>query len=56
MNIGKTLFAQLMDCLPWTSFARYGQRYGGDCRDRTLPCAGQRIPREVQSGQMQRTT
>ena len=41
MNIGKTLFAQLMDFLPWTTFARYVQRYGGDCRVRTLPCAEQ---------------
>jgi hypothetical protein len=41
MNTGKTLFAQLMDFLPWTTFARYVQRYGGDCRVRTLPCAEQ---------------
>ena len=41
MNIGKTLFAQLMDFLPWTTFARYVQRYGGDCRVRTLSCAEQ---------------
>ena len=41
MNIGKTLFAQLMDFLPWTTFARYVQRYGGDSGVRTLPCAEQ---------------
>lgn len=41
MNTGKTLFAQLMDFLPWTTFARYVQRYGGDCGVRTLPCAEQ---------------
>jgi Domain of unknown function (DUF4372)/Transposase DDE domain len=41
MNIGKTLFAQLMDFLPWTTFARYVQRYGGDRGVRTLPCAEQ---------------
>ncbi len=41
MNTGKTLFAQLMDFLPWTTFARYVQRYGGDSRVRTLPCAEQ---------------
>jgi len=29
MNTGKTLFAQLMDFLPWTTFARYVARYGG---------------------------
>jgi len=41
MNTGKTLFAQLMDFLPWTTFARYVQRYGGDRGVRTLPCAEQ---------------
>jgi hypothetical protein len=41
MNSGKTLFAQLMDFLPWTTFARYVQRYGGDRGVRTLPCAEQ---------------
>ncbi len=30
MYTGKTLFAQLMDFLPWTSFARIVERYGGD--------------------------
>ena len=30
MNIGKTLFAQLMDFLPWSTFARIVARYGGD--------------------------
>jgi len=38
---GKTLFAQLMDFLPWTTFARIVDRYGGDRRVRTLPCAEQ---------------
>ena len=41
MNLGKTLFAQLMDFLPWTTFARYVQRYDGDRRVRTLTCAEQ---------------
>jgi hypothetical protein len=41
MNIGKTLFAQLMDLLPWTTFARYVARYGGDKGVRTLTCAEQ---------------
>lgn len=41
MNIGKTLFAQLMDLLPWTTFARYVVRYGGDKGVRTLTCAEQ---------------
>ena len=39
MNVGKTLFAQLMDFLPWSSFARIVARYGGDERVRTLSCA-----------------
>jgi len=30
LNAGKLLFAQLMDFLPWTSFARSVTRYGGD--------------------------
>jgi hypothetical protein len=38
MNSGKTLFAQIMDLLPWTTFARYVQRYGGDRGVRTLAC------------------
>ncbi len=41
MNVGKTLFAQLMDFLPWTTFARYVARYGGDKGVRTLSCAEQ---------------
>ena len=41
MNVGKTLFAQIMDFLPWTTFTRYVQRYGGDRGVRTLPCAEQ---------------
>lgn len=38
MYVGQTLFAQLMDCLPWTTFSRIVARYGGDYRIRTLPC------------------
>jgi hypothetical protein len=30
MNIGKTLFAQLTDFLPWTTFTRIVDRHGGD--------------------------
>ena len=30
MNIGKTLFAQLMDFLPWKYFGRIVARYHGD--------------------------
>ena len=39
MNTGKTLFAQLMDCLPWTTFARIVDRYDGNRRVRTFSCA-----------------
>jgi len=41
MNTGKTLFAQLMDFLPWSTFNRYVARYGGDKGVRTLTCAEQ---------------
>ena len=41
MNTGKTLFAQIMDFLPWTTFARHVQRYRGDLGVRTLPCTEQ---------------
>lgn len=41
MYVGKTLFAQLMDFLPWTTFTRIVARYGGNRRVRTLPCAEQ---------------
>ena len=39
MYTGKTLFAQLMDYLPWTTFTRIVDRYDGNHRIRTLPCA-----------------
>ena len=41
MNQGKTLFAQLMEFVPWTSFARIVARYGGDSRVRSLSCTEQ---------------
>src|SRR4030065_1821877 len=41
MNLGKTLFAQLMQFVPWTSFARIVARYGGDTRVRSLSCTEQ---------------
>lgn len=37
MNSGKTLFAQLMEFVPWTSFGRIVARYSGDARLSTLP-------------------
>ena len=39
MHTGKTLFAQLMDFLPWTTFARIVERYGGDRYVKSLRCA-----------------
>ena len=41
MNTGKTLFAQLMDFLPWSTFSRIVSRYDGDRAVRTLSCAAQ---------------
>ena len=41
MYVGKTLFAQIMDFVPWTSFRRIVTRYGGDRRVRALNCAEQ---------------
>ena len=38
MNIGKTLFAQIMDFIPWTSFTRIVNRYGGDARSSSFAC------------------
>lgn len=39
MYIGKTLFAQIMDFLPWSTFSRIVSRYGGNHRVRTLTCS-----------------
>jgi Domain of unknown function (DUF4372)/Transposase DDE domain len=41
MNTGKTLFAQIMDFLPWTTFTRLVNRYGGDRYAKSLTCAEQ---------------
>src|SRR5580693_8621338 len=41
VNTGKTLFAQLMEFLPWKTFGRIVARYGGDDRVRTLNCGEQ---------------
>ena len=41
MNKGKTLFAQLMEFVPWTSFTRIVQRHGGNARVRKFTCAEQ---------------
>ena len=41
MNFGKTLFAQLMEFVPWTSFARIVAWRGGDSGVRNLSCTEQ---------------
>ena len=41
MYLGKTLFAQVMDFLPWKTFHRIVDRYNGNHRIRTLSCADQ---------------
>ena len=41
MNIGKTLFAQLMDFLPWKTFHRIVDRYDGDRYVKSMTCADQ---------------
>jgi hypothetical protein len=38
MNIGSTLYSQLLAQLPWTTFDRIVERYGGDHKVRTLSC------------------
>ncbi len=38
MYTGRTLFSQVMDFVPWTSFDRIVVKYGGDVRVRTLRC------------------
>ena len=39
MNIGKTLFAQVMEHMPWKNFGRIINRYRGDAGVRILSCA-----------------
>ena len=41
MNTGRTLFAQLMDFLPWSSFDRIVARYDGNRAVRQVSCAAQ---------------
>ena len=41
MNTGKTLFAQVMEFIPWTSFTRIVQHYNADSGVRRLNCAEQ---------------
>lgn len=39
MNIGKTLFSQVMEFIPWKTFTRIIERYEGDKGIRLLNCA-----------------
>jgi hypothetical protein len=39
MNVGKTLFAQVMEYIPWKTFGRVINRYRGDAGVRMLGCA-----------------
>ena len=39
MNVGKTLFAQVMEFVPWKTFGRIVERQQGDAGVRTLGCA-----------------
>jgi len=39
MNVGKTLFAQVMEFVPWKTFGRIIERHKGDAGVRTLDCA-----------------
>ena len=41
MNSGKTMFAQIMEFVPWTSFTRIVARHGGDSGVRRLSCTEQ---------------
>ncbi len=46
MNVGKTLFAQIMEFVPWTSFGRIVYRYSGnaDVQSRASHLAGPTPP------------
>jgi hypothetical protein len=41
MNSGKTMFAQIMEFVPWTSFTRIVARHDGDSGVRRLSCTEQ---------------
>ena len=41
MNSGRTIFAQLLDFLPWSTFDRIVARYNGNRAVKTLTCAAQ---------------
>src|SRR4051794_16094113 len=41
VHLGRMLFSQVMDFVPWTSFDRIVTRYGGDVRVSSLRCSEQ---------------
>ena len=41
MNFGRTLFSQIMDFVPWSSFDRLVTKHGGDVRVRKFRCTEQ---------------
>jgi hypothetical protein len=41
VNFGRTLFSQVMDFVPWTSFGRLVAKYDGDLRVRKFRCTEQ---------------
>jgi len=41
MYVGKTLFSQVMEFVPWTSFGRIVERYNGNAGVRRMTCAEQ---------------
>lgn len=41
MNIGKTVFSQIMEFLPWRTFQRRVERYQGNHRVKNFSCADQ---------------
>ena len=41
MYAGTTVFSQLMDCLPWSTFARFVAGYRGNFSVQTIPCVEQ---------------
>ena len=41
MQVGRPLFSQVMDFVPWTSFDRLVEKYGGDKNATRLRCAAQ---------------
>jgi hypothetical protein len=49
MNTGRTVFAQLMEFLPWSTFDRIVGRYDGNRGVRKLPCAYRESLRDIEA-------